>query len=114
VDKDGQMDHLTDFKGMEEFFRDHVGTVIKESKARDIARAWLAMSEELSQDGFFKFTKGVKVGPGKTGLEAVGKATVKQEMGNKGSIEVTIVFELDGMLSDISEKKHLRTGIRPK
>jgi hypothetical protein len=114
VDKDGQMEHVTDFQGLEEFFRAHVGTVVKESQAREAARAWLSMTVELSQDGYFQFTKTFKVGPAKTGLEAVGKATVKPEMGNKGSIEVTMTFELDGELGEVREKKNLVAGIRPK
>jgi hypothetical protein len=114
VDKDGQMDHVTDFKGMEDFFRANIGTVVKESQAREAARAWLSMSAELAQDGYFKFINTVKVGPAKTGLKAIAKATVKPEMGNKGFIEVTMTFEIDGALGEISEKKNLLAGIRPK
>jgi len=115
VDKDGQQEQVTDFKGMEDFFRANTGTVINASKARQVVRAWLAMSQELSQDGYFTFEKTVQAGPSKFGLKATGKATVKPEMGNKGSIEVTITFDIDGMLGEIKEdKKQFRTGKRPK
>ncbi len=114
VDKNGELDQVTDFKGMEDFFRAHTGLVLKESKARQVARAWLAMSQELSQDGYFTFQKTVKAGQGKLGPKATGKATVKPEMGNKGAIEVTLTFDIDGSLDRVEETKHLRPGRRPK
>jgi hypothetical protein len=114
VDKDGLLDQVTDFKGMEEFFRANTGTVTKASTARQVVRAWLAMSQELSQDGYYTFEKKVEREPTKFGLKATGEAKVKPEMGNKGAIKVTIMFDIDGMLGEVQERKQLKAGRRPK
>src|SRR5438132_545991 len=55
VHADGKIDHVTDTKDLEAFFRSHVQPVKDEAAAKDAAHAWLLLSEQLKQDGFYKF-----------------------------------------------------------
>jgi hypothetical protein len=117
VDADGQMDDVTDFKGLEDFFRANVGQGLRKAAVKDAAVAWLALSQELVQDGFFKFSvpdDAVKVGRARAGLQAVARAVVRPERGNQGYIQVTITFDMTGQLDSITEEKKIRTGTRPK
>jgi hypothetical protein len=117
VDRDGQMDYVTDFKGLEEFFRNHVGKGLKEARVQKAAIAWLALSQELEQDGYFQFSiagDSVKVGRVKAGLQVVGRAVVQPAQGDKGSIEVTLTFDMTGDLQELAEEKKLHAGTRPK
>jgi hypothetical protein len=117
VDAAGEPEQVINFKELEAFFRANVGAARNKQRAQDAARAWLWMTQELSQDGFLQFSippGAVKVGPELTSLKAVGRATVKPEKGNKGYIEVTITFDMTGMLEDVKEKKEITTGKRPK
>lgn len=117
VDRDGQLDHVYDFHGLEEFFRQNVGRIFKESAAKNAARAWLALSSALIQDGYYQFAVPVeelKVGPAATGVRARGKAVIKPEKGNGGYIEVALSFDLDGTLEEVREVKKPIKGKRPK
>jgi hypothetical protein len=117
VGKDGEPEHVTDFQILNTFFKDNLSKVLKESEAKNAAHAWLEMSQEFTQDGFFQFSisgKDLKVGPGKTGLQATGKAVVKPEKGNKGQIAVTLHFGLTGELEAVEEEKSVVQGKRPR
>jgi hypothetical protein len=54
--KDGKVQHLTDTKGLEAFFRSVLALVKDERSLKDSAGAWLRLTEEFKQDGFFKFS----------------------------------------------------------
>jgi hypothetical protein len=118
VDRDGQMDYLFDFQGLNDFFREHIGKQgLKKETVKMAIHAWLAMSQEFSQDGFLTFTitgKDIQVGTGAAGLKGTGRAVIKPAMGNKGFIEVTMLFGLTGELDGIKENKRIIMGIRPK
>jgi hypothetical protein len=118
VDKDGQMEHVTDFKGLEAFWREHIGRVLKEERARQSVRGWLALAQQFMQDGFYEFSipeGDLKAAEVSTGIRAVGKAVIKPVNGNKGVIEVTITYAIDGFLDQVIEnKKDIVIGKRPK
>jgi hypothetical protein len=117
VGKDEEQEHITDFQGLQTFFKENLGQVLTEDKAKKAARAWLEMSQVLAQDGYYKFSisnKDLTAGPAKTGVQATGKAVVKPENGNQGQIQVTIQFGLTGELESVKEKKDLVRGKRPR
>jgi hypothetical protein len=84
-----------------------------EKSAATVVRAWLKISEELLQDGFYTFEvvkaqgklKGNKV------IEAEGQSMVTK--GGNGSIQVTMELGLDGTLKAGQDYK-LNAGPRPK
>jgi hypothetical protein len=116
-DRDSEPEQVINFKELEAYFRAHLAPVKGKRQAGDVARAWLWMSQELSQDGFLRFSMpadAVKVGLEITTLKAIGRATVKPEKGNKGHIQVTITFDVGGLLEDVKETKDITPGTRPK
>jgi hypothetical protein len=91
--------------------------VLEEDEARIAASAWLRLVQEFMQDGYYKFSipaNELKVGPGKTGLVASGKAVVKPENGNKGEIRATLRFGMTGELEGVDDEKDVVKGKRPR
>jgi hypothetical protein len=114
--KDGKLDVVSDAKALEKFLQGGLKPAKDEAQARDAARAWLRLSEELHQDGFFQFTipdKELAAEKAKEGWKASGKAVVEPKGGDKGQIEVTLVFDADGKLAKAEEKADLKAGVRP-
>jgi hypothetical protein len=118
MDSEGELEQLYDLKGLEDFYRQHFRRALKEPAARDAVRACLALCVALVQDGFFKFSipdKRLTVVPARTGLKAAGVAVIEPAKGNRGSIRVTLVFDLDGTLEEFAVyKKGIIKGARPK
>jgi hypothetical protein len=117
LEKDGQWQHVYDFQGLHAFCKDNLGRVLKEEDARNVARAWLEMSQELIQDGYYKFSipeDDIKVDSTKTGLKVTARAVVKPEMGNKGRLQVEAEFEMTGTLDSLKQDNKLVRGIRPR
>src|SRR5262249_47509922 len=111
VGKDAEVEHLTSSKDLEKFFRAHVGEVKDDKRAKDAVRAWLALSQQFVQDGFFQFKIPDKeiVGDAK---KISGKAVVEPRGGNKGFLAVTLTFD-GGKLSDVKEENKVQAGVRP-
>jgi hypothetical protein len=104
--------HVTDAKEVEKFFKSTLSPVKEEYTAKNAARAWLALSEQLKQDGFFRFAipdEFLKWDA--KDRQASGKAEVKQ--GGNGDISVTLTFDEDGNLARVSEEVKIRPGPRP-
>jgi hypothetical protein len=104
--------HVTDGAALEKFFKAKLAPVKDEYTAKNAARAWLALSEQLKQDGFFRFAipdEFLKWDP--KDRQATGKAEVKQ--GGNGDITVTMSFDEDGNLARVSEEVKIRPGPRP-
>jgi hypothetical protein len=100
-------------KDLEKFFKDNVRGVTSESKAKDAARAWLRLSQELHQDGFYKFKledDSTKV-EGKDARTAKAKVVVTQ--GGNGTLEATLKLDKDGKLTALEESSKIRPGPRP-
>jgi hypothetical protein len=117
IDKDGQMDHVTEFQAIHDFFTQNVGKVLKENEGKAPGRALLALWQELIQDGYYKFSipdKEVRVGEGTSGIRVIARAIVKPENGNKGYLKVTLDFGLTGNLRGIAREKTIYKGKRPK
>jgi hypothetical protein len=108
VVKDGKVEPLSDTASLEKFFKANLRPIKDEAGAKAAAVAWLRLSQELHQDGFFKFS-GADVS-GEKDKMASGK--VKVEQGGKGEINATLNFE-DGKLAKVEEKSSVQAGIRP-
>jgi hypothetical protein len=114
VHKDGKVQHLKDAKGLEEFFRNRLGPVSDEKSAKDDVEAWLRLTEEFKQDGFFKFSipkDSLAAEKSKDGWNASGKVIVTQ--GGKGEIRAALTFTEAGKLAKIEENNNIKAGIRP-
>jgi hypothetical protein len=111
VGPDGKVQLLTDVKGLEAFFKDAAAPAKEEAAAKDAVRAWLRLTQEFQQDGFYKFVlqdDSTKV-DGKT---AAGKVIVME--GGNGEITAALTFDGDGKLTKVEEGGKLKPGPRPK
>src|SRR5262249_31408435 len=112
VARGGKAQLLNDPKGLEKFFREHAmgGSA---DRAKDGVRAWLLLSSQLKQDGFFKFklmdddTKAEK----DKGFVASGKIVVMQ--GGSGYLGAKVTFDADGKFARVAEEAKIRPGPRP-
>lgn len=110
VGKDGKVLHLTDAKGLEAFFKESLPAAKNEAALKDAARAWLALSPEFRQDGFFKF-KLMDDSTKAEGKKATAQVVVMQ--GGNGSITATLTFDDAGKLAQVTEEAKIRPGPRP-
>jgi hypothetical protein len=113
VGADSKPKAITTVKELEKFFKDNVRGE-SDAKAKDAVRAWLRLSQELHQDGFYKF----KLEDDSTKVEGkdtkTGKGKVVVMEGGNGTIEVTLKFGNDGKMSSAEESGKLRPGARPR
>jgi len=115
VHPDGKIEHLTDIKELEKFFRANLLAAKNEGAAKDAAKTWLKLTETFKQDGFFKFDipeKEVKAED--DGKRVSGKSVVQPTGGNKGEIAVTLTFDDSGKLAKVEERSKVLAGIRPR
>lgn len=103
---------LSDAATLEKFFTDNLAAVKDEATAKAAATAWVRLSQELHQDGIFKFSVPEKGVTGDTGT-ASAKAEVEKKGGDSGEIAVTLTFK-DGKLTKAEEKANLKAGVRPR
>ena len=114
VAKDGNVQHLTDPKGLEKFFRAGLTAVTDETSAKHSAEAWLRLAEEFTQDGFFKFSipqDALMAVRSKGAWKASGKVVVAQ--GGKGEITADLTFTEAGKLTKVEETNTVKPGVRP-
>ena len=117
VPKEGKLTLLTDAKGLETLFGSAAVAVKDEKTAKDAVRAWLRLSQEFAQDGYYKFSipddtvKAVKDGDG---WKVGGQAVVDQTRGDRGGITATLTFDKGGKLTKASEEVKLQPGMRPR
>jgi hypothetical protein len=113
VGNDNKPKLLNTAKDLKKFFEDKVQGATTEAKAKDAARAWLRLSQELHQDGFYKF----KLEDDSTKVEGKDTKTVKAKVvvmqGGNGSLEATIKLDKDGKVTSIEESAKIRPGPRP-
>jgi hypothetical protein len=87
---------------------------VKDEKGAEAAlSAWLTLTQEFHQDGFFSFqirSKEFTVA-GKDALKATGGVSV--EKGGNGKLDATLDFDKDGKLAKAEEKAAIRPGPRP-
>jgi len=117
VKPDGSVEHLADAAALESFFRATLAPISTEGEARDAAMAWLRLTEEFHQDGFFEFLvprDPIRVAAtGTRGRQVTGKAEVNPQGGNTGEIVATLSFDQAGRLVKVSETAKIKKGVRP-
>jgi hypothetical protein len=110
VNKEGRITHLKDVKTLEKFFHAHAIPAKEAKDAKTVLSAWLTLTPEFHQDGFFKFEvldKEFAV----DGEKASGRAVVMQ--GGNGDLRADLVLDKDGKLAKATEKAAIRPGPRP-
>jgi hypothetical protein len=113
VPKNGKAEHLKDVKALEAFFKANLGQVKERSGPVALAmEAWLSLSPELYQDGFYKFDNRGAYSLGGSPITARGKAIVMA--GGNGEIDVTMTFGTDGKLVRVDETAKIKRGPRPR
>jgi hypothetical protein len=114
VDRQGEAKLISDAKGLEKFFRNVSHGARDADQAKAAVRAWLRLSSQLKQDGFYRFVlmdDSTKVEKEKSGLVASGKMVVMQ--GGNGALDAKLTFDGEGKLLKIDEQSKIRPGPRP-
>src|SRR6267378_857370 len=94
---------IRDTNALEAFFRSQLLPVAGETQARNVVKAWLRLTQEFHQDGFFQFSNpdgGILVLHESGGIRASGKEDVESDYGNSGGISVSLSFDSAGKLTD--------------
>lgn len=108
---DGPPTLINSAKELEDFAGKFFVRADSDAKAKTFVLAYLRLTQEFSQDGFFKFTIAAnEIKKTATGLS--GRIGVEPTAGNKGEILVALKFD-DGRLQSVSEKRNVVAGIRP-
>jgi hypothetical protein len=114
ADPDGKVLVLTEVGELEKFFKANLPPAKTADQLKDAARAWLRLSQQFRQDGFYQFQlmdDSTKVSAAGAGKEVRGKVVAMK--GGNGAIEATLNFDSDGKLARVSEGGNLRPGPRP-
>lgn len=115
VSKEGKLTHLPDSTKLEEFFRMSLGEKLGRGL---VARTWMRLRIEYFQDGYYKFKP-----PSETWEPlqsqvpirhyANGAVEVVPEIGNKGQVDFTVVFDESNRFLRASEDNKIVRGRRP-
>jgi hypothetical protein len=114
VRPDGGIRHLKNTGELEAFFRSALDPVRDEKQAKAAVQAWLRLSQEFVQDGFYKFAipeEALAVAPEQEGLKASGKLLVRG--GGTGETAAVLTFDRSGRLAHASETGKVMPGVRP-
>jgi hypothetical protein len=114
VGQGGKIRLLNEADALQDFFKSDVAAVQDDERAKTVAHAWLRLSQEFVQDGFYQFEildDSIRVQPGKDGRAVRARAVVMR--GGNGDIRVALTFDADGHIAQVSEKADVRPGPRP-
>ena len=95
--------HLKDNQALGVFFQDTLVPIQTDDQVKNAARAWLRLTQEYLQDGYYKFTipdaslKVIAVGPNK---QVTGEMAITA--GGKGDIKVTMLFNPAGKMAKLA------------
>lgn len=87
-----------------------------DEKAIQSVKGSLVLIKELFQDGMFQFendAKSIYANKAAGAIRAGGKLNVIPQGGNSGTLSVTLLFDKQGVLSDIKYESNLQEGMRP-
>jgi hypothetical protein len=116
IDRKGSVEDLTTKAELEAWFSKHLAAVKDEAAAKAVMRAWMACTQPLLTDGFFRFFMAedtLVVEKTDKELKASGRLDVDSRNGDRGSVSVTLTFDADGKLGPVSQENTLKAGMRP-
>jgi len=114
VGHDGKAQLVKDAAQLQGFFKANLAPAKEDDPAKDAARAWVRLSQEFQQDGFFTFAlqdDSTKVSKEKDGKTATARTMATK--GGNGEIKVVLTFDGDGKFTGADEKVDLKPGPRP-
>jgi hypothetical protein len=114
-DADGKVQVLSDYVALEKFFRAALPALKSDDKLKDAVRAWLSLSQQLKQDGFYTFERveeATRVEKDDEGKTATGRIVVMK--GGSGTMTATLTFDSAGKLTKISQDPKIKPGPRPR
>jgi len=114
VGRDGKVIVMTTSKDLEKFVKARAPSYQGKEKLLDAARAWVRLTQEFHQDGFFKFSlidSDTKVSPARDGHRVEARTIVMA--GGNGALKVELNFDDKGRLSSVNETAMIRAGPRP-
>jgi hypothetical protein len=97
-----------------ELFNANLPATKTEDQAKDVAKAWVRLIQEFSQDGFYKFAlmdDATKVTTDGTTKKASAAAVVMQ--GGSGTVSIALTFDDTGKIAKTENSAMLRPGPRP-
>ena len=116
VHADGNVARLADANALESLFRSRLIRITNGRLALQAVRAWLRLTQEFHQDGFFEFQKPsgkLNSRVKSRGIIASGSTTLVENGGNKGEIAVVLRFDPNGKLLSAVEMVNVISGRRP-
>jgi hypothetical protein len=110
----GKLTHLKDELKLNDYFVEKLPAVMDDAAAKKVAQAWVWLTQEFVQDGFYTFAvpdDSTKVADEGGKKKATAKATVTK--GGNGEVHVNLTFTADGKMTGASYGTKLRPGPRP-
>jgi hypothetical protein len=114
VDRADKVTVLITPRGLEAFFKTNAPAAASDAQAKDAARAWVRLDQELHQDGYYTFKlmdDATKVSPNKDGKTASVRVVVMK--GGSGTLGAQLTFDKAGKLTAAAEEAKIRRGPRP-
>jgi hypothetical protein len=114
VGPNGKLQLLKEAKQLQDFAKANLTLAKGAESAKDAARAYVRLMEDLHQDGFFKFSlqdDSTKVKVSKEGTTATARAVVMA--GGNGELGTALTFDGGGSLQRVAETVQLKPGPRP-
>ena len=115
LQSDGSVEQILDLDALETLFRSASAPVISRRAAEDSVKAWIRLTEEFHQDGFFHFADPdvLEFKSGRDGIRVSGRALVLPDAGDLGEIRVRLEFDRVGRFLKASESARVVPGHRP-
>jgi hypothetical protein len=114
--EDSTVELISDSNALKVFFASELIPITNEPRARNVVKAWLRLTQEFHQDGFFEFSMrndSLRVLSEGGSIRAFGKAYVALDHGNSGAISVSLNFNRLGKLTEVKEVANVIAGRRP-
>jgi len=116
VPDEGELELLTGPDDLKAFFAKNLPAIKDDQAGKTMVHAWLRLSYEFSQDGFYRFSipdKEIAARADGDTREFSGKAVVEPTGGNKGEITTTL-FVVKQKLDRVEEQRKVFPGPRPR
>jgi hypothetical protein len=118
VKPDQSVELITSAESLQKFFAAAIPNIDTAALAENACKAWLRLTQELRQDGFFRFNEPQVSAPAMTrdlppsNIRVSGTLAVAPNNGDMGQIGTTLTFNR-GKLASVMDTADLKAGIRP-